>query len=51
MKFEIAGREITGRIVGRSHELDGGGRRCYLLQCDVTGLVFIVTGDLLKEAS
>jgi len=48
MTYSIAGYSIVGRIVGRSHHLDGAGRRCYLLLSRV-GNVFLVSGDLLRE--
>jgi hypothetical protein len=41
---------IVGRIVGRSKALDPNGRRYYRLVSLRTGLVYEVSGDLLREA-
>jgi hypothetical protein len=48
MTYTLSGYEITGRIVGRSHELDAGGRRRYLF-LSRAGNLFAVSGDMLRE--
>jgi hypothetical protein len=48
MTYTLAGYSITGRIVGRSHMLDGNARRRYLFLSRV-GNLFAVSGDLLRE--
>lgn len=48
MNWRIEGTHLTGRIVGRSLELDAAGRRCYLL-VSKAGNLFLVSGDFLRE--
>jgi hypothetical protein len=48
MTWRISGYRVTGRIVGRSHELDVNGRRRYLF-LSMAGNLFCVSGDMLRE--
>jgi hypothetical protein len=48
MTYSIIGYRVTGRIVGRSHELDVNGRRRYLF-LTLAGNLFSVSGDFLRE--
>lgn len=50
MIYQLAGRSLTGRVVGRSQARDAAGRRCYLFACRETGALYLVSGDLLREA-
>lgn len=49
MTYSILGHPITGRIVGLSKALDPNGRRYYRLVSLRTGLLYEVSGDLLRE--
>jgi hypothetical protein len=48
MTYSIIGYRLTGRIVGRSHELDANGRRRYLF-LSLAGNLFCVSGDILRQ--
>lgn len=49
MTYSILGHPITGRIVGRSQDLDQNGRRLYRLVASRTGLLYEVSEVLLRE--